>query len=337
VSGARYNSGAWLDAISVALPVPAAALHDMLARDGLVAHPVEGAPPDVHPLFLDLWRVTDGRAELVGIDQHEWAERAGAVSAGLTGAGIGAFWGALAAGANGAAAAGRAGARFGPWGSLVGAAFGSVMGAAAGAASGALQGGSRLAALSGQVARRASEQLSHTVGSYHEVVAGVPNVGRPGGPLRMFVLGMYSDNLVAIWGDRMLRTGYRKQLASIEAAGATAVAVAVDGARVLDVSIDVDPGATSTDAVPVPFDRFFAQPLLGRLGDGGLVASVVERSFAAPARLLPPGRARVAIGPGFFDGVPPGAYGAGPPEAGSPFGVLRAAGVPARLTFPEPA
>ena len=82
--------------------------------------------------------------------------------------------------------------------------------------------------------------------------------------------------------------------------------------------------------------ELYAQPLLGRLDDQRLVASVMERAFEAPARLLGPGRARVTIGPGFFPGVPALEHEVGPPQAGSPFGLLRASGVAARLTFPEP-
>src|SRR5215510_20620 len=95
----RYNSGAHLDAITITLPVPTAAFEPVLAPLGLAARPIAGAPEGIHMLYLDLWRVVDARAELAGIDQHEWTERMGAATAGFAGAGIGAAWGAGAGGA----------------------------------------------------------------------------------------------------------------------------------------------------------------------------------------------------------------------------------------------
>jgi hypothetical protein len=337
----RYNSGALLDATSISLPVPAAALDEALARDRLVRQPMDGAPPDLHPLFLDLWRVKGGHAELGGVDQHEWTARGSAVAAGLTGAGAGAVWGAAAGSATGALRGAQTLAPLGPWAAWWGSAVGSMVGASLGAATGARLGGRMFADVSGRAGRRASEQLSHTIGTYNEVLVGVPNVrpaDRPAPPM-MLVLGMYSDNPVALWGDRALGTGYRKRLASIRTETDTRFVVEADGVSALDSTVlpftESAPDPPAADPPP-PFVELYAQPLLGRLDDQRLVASVMERAFEAPARLLGPGRARVTIGPGFFPGVPALEHEVGPPQAGSPFGLLRASGVAARLTFPEP-
>jgi hypothetical protein len=338
--GWRYNSGARLDTTTLSLPVPRAWIAEVLARWGLVACPLEGTPADLHPLYVDLWRVVDGRAELGGLDQHEWAERSGAATAGLTGAGLGAFWGGAAGSARGALEGGWAGARLGPWGAWCGAAFGSMLGGAFGATSGARAATEWLGGRSGQAARLASERLSQTIGRYHEVVVGVPNAGRATrtGSLGMFVLAMYSDNPVAIWGDRLLGTGYRKRLASIRQEE-TSFSVQVDDAIVLQGSIEPLAGAEDADGVTgealPPLGALSAQALLGRLADGRLVASVLDRSYRAPARLLGARGADVVLGPGLFEGARAGRYRVGAAAPGSPFGLVRATGVGARLTFPR--
>jgi len=340
-SGTLYNSGARLDAITLSLPIPAAAFEPVLAPLGLTARPIAGAPRGIHPLYLDLWRVMDARAELAGVDQHEWTERVGAATAGFAGAGIGAAWGAGSGSAAGALAGGRAGAAFGPLGAWGGAVMGSVVGGTLGAMSGALAGGERFSAASGLAARRASERMAHVVGSYNEAVVGIPNVVRAGSeaPARLFVLSMLTDSPASIWGERMIGAGYRKRLATIHAEEGSRYAIEIDGVCVLEGSIATEGGddEAAGSGPPATFEQFFAQPLLGRRDDGRLVATCLDRSFGAPARVLPPARARLQIAPGLAEGVPGGRYEVGSPESGALFGMMRATDVFVRLTFPEPA
>jgi hypothetical protein len=334
----RYNSAATLDATMIAIPVPAAALAAVLERSGLRAHPMPGTPAGMHPLWIDVWRVLDARAELAGLDQHRWTELMGATTAAMAGAGWGMLWGAAAGLADAALGGARAVMRPDP----VSAWWRAALGSMTGAVSGARVTRERWAQISGAAARRASERLSHTVGSYREVVVGVPNVTRAGqaGPRRMFVLCMFTDNPVAIWGDRFLGTGYRKWLASIRQAG-DHLSVEAQGMGTA-LQIEVAPAPRSKrrqpdlSALPM-FRRAIEQPFLGRRPDGRLVASLLERSFDDPARLLPPARADVTIGPALADGVPAGRYRVGPAARRSPLGLLRATGVRAQLRFPEPA
>jgi hypothetical protein len=337
-AAAGYNSGGRVDAVTALVGAPAAALDPVLAPLGLERQALDGVAPDLHPVCVELWHVTDGRAELGGIDQHVWTEQVGGAAAGFTGAGLGAFLGAGAGVAAGTQAGGRVGARFGELGRWWGALVGSTVGGALGAMGGALDGAARMSALSGQAARRMSESLSRTIGSYREILIDVPNVTRAGAgssePRHRFVLAMYADNPVAIAGDRALGTGYGKRLAAIQSEPGRTYQLTADCQVLLRASVDADhDGELGACVARDRFGWLWRQPLLGRRSDGRLMVSRLDRTFDQPGLSVAAVSARLEVGPGCAPGLPSGNYQAGAAGDG-PFGALRVAGAMVRLTFP---
>lgn len=72
-SGRAYLSGARLSGVHLTLPWPRESLNQSLRVWGsLEAQPVEDYPSSEHPICFELWRITGGRLELGGTDQHEY-------------------------------------------------------------------------------------------------------------------------------------------------------------------------------------------------------------------------------------------------------------------------
>ena len=213
-------------------------------------------------MWLDLGHIAGGAAEAAGVEQDRFWESTGAAA-----------WGAL-----GLWTGGLAGWLGGP----AGAAMGARAGAAAGRAFGARQG------------RAFSETSSRVLGTYEEAVVAVPGVV-PSDPARRtgrrynFVLAMFTNSGIAVWGDQALRYGYRKRLTPITRRGFEGYLIGAPGQALLRAELstrgDWRPG-TGPGAEACPW---LQDPLLGELGSGVFAVSWLERPAGARARYAPVG------------------------------------------------
>jgi hypothetical protein len=184
-----------------------------------------------------------------GFDQHDAAARWGSLAGGLTGAMWGAALGFLSASRTRAA----------PFES---------------ASDGARRGYARGSGVAARYAREVSHRLS--LGPYHELVIGVPDVCVGGGDARYTaVLAMITDDALAEQVDRLFGYGYDKQRGRFSFAAADAFDVAVEGRPVLAGRLRKDDAAPGGD--PGRVNGRWAQPLLGGLRDGTFRVSRLER------------------------------------------------------------
>ncbi|HEY5091242.1 MAG TPA: hypothetical protein VIK30_14780 [Polyangia bacterium] len=206
---------------------------------------------------------------------------------------------------------------------MAGGAFGALAGLAPGVSKGA-----RLGAAA---AGRASHRLSDTIGTYDEILIGVPDVVvRGDGDRRyFFVLGMYTNSAIARWGDRTFAFGYRKQPATIVNEPFQAFQLSVSGRKVFSAefaAVDPHDWRPSDGAAHNGLFAFYKQPLLGITERGQLSRSKLDRSFNDSAvRFASPSHVTVTLGPNFAMGLPGGPYS---PRA------LHARSVMSRVTFP---
>jgi hypothetical protein len=303
---------------------------------------VPEAPEGKHPVCVDLWQVRDGRPETRGIDQHTWSEMAGtatgAWAAGPLGMAAGAGYGAL----SGATAGGLTGAWLGPAGWLWGATAGWIAGAAMGAASGVTAGATYGASAGAQAGRGLSEMTSRTVGTYHEVMVSIPHVvARNGsGSPHLFVIGMHTDSPVSLWTQQAFGFGFNKHLATISSERFRSVEVrSRDGELLISVALaPAEPHAwrPARDRPELePVRRWLSQPLLGHVGNR-LTRSYLDRFYDDASVRLAPVSGSLVTSRAFGAGVPPGEYDIRPSVSGHNLGAFQAAGVPVRLTYPEP-
>ena len=331
-ASARYLSGARLDSTTLPLLVDISEVRRALTvHPGLSLSPSARSVRGAHPIVVDLFRVSQGRVEAGGTDQHKLSAMAGGSFGAWCGAGMGGAMGS----AQGALAGGTMGSYVGEWlgpvGSLLGAATGWAVGGAFGALAGLAPGVSKGARLGAATAGRASRRLSDTIGTYDEMLIGVPDVVvRGDGDRRyFFVLGMYTNSAIARWGDRTFAFGYRKQPASIVNEPFQTFQMNVSGRKRFTAEFSaVEPDAwrvlegTGHDAL----SGFYGQPLLGITERGQLARSRLDRSFTdAAVRFATPVRATVTLGPDFATGLPGGSYA---PRA------LHARSVMSRVTLP---
>ncbi len=337
----RYLSGARLDSTTLPLSVDVSEV-----RRALAVHPRLALSPSArsirgkHPIVVDLFRVSQGRVEAGRTDQHRLSSMAGGSFGAWYGAGVGGAMGSAQGALAGSTMGGYVGEWLGPVGSLLGTATGWMAGAAFGALAGLSPGVSKGARLGAAAAGRASRRLSDTIGTYDEILIGVPDVVvRGDGEWRhFFVLGMYTNSAIARWGDRTFAFGYRKQRATIVNEPFEAFQMNVSGRRRFTAEFAaVEPhdwrprGAVLHDAL---FD-FYKQPLLGITERGKLSRSRLDRSFTDPAvRFAAPVHATVTLAPDFATGLPGGAYLPGRLSASQPWGVLHSRSVMSRITFP---
>jgi hypothetical protein len=174
------------------------------------------------------------------------------------------------------------------WWRRTGEAAGSALGWASGS-----RGIKTFGALGAELAERFSHGISAALGNYHEVIIAAPNVtASSGGPRYAFVLGMYTDSAVAIWGDRALRYGYGKQGCWIDAQPFRAYSARIMGsaAPLLSAQIEVTSPWRRAAALPqLPQQlALMSQPLLGHLGGARFALSGLERDYSVS------GEARVA-------------------------------------------
>lgn len=144
-------------------------------------------------------------------------------------------------------------------------------------------------ALGAELAERFSHGISAALGNYHEVIVAAPNVTRSSaGPRYAFVLGMYTDSAVAIWGDRALRYGYGKQACWISARPFQTYGARTMGstAPLLSAHIEITSPWRPPGALPqLPQQlALMSQPLLGHLGGARFALSALERDYSASSQ-----------------------------------------------------
>jgi hypothetical protein len=337
----RYLSSARLDSTTLPLFVDISEVRRALAVHPRLALASGGdGPPGVHPIVIDLFRVSEGRVEAGGTDQHRLSAMAGGSFGAWYGAGVGGAMG----GAQGALAGSTMGSYVGEWlgpmGSLLGAATGWMAGGALGALAGLAPGVSKGARLGAAAAGRASRRLSDTIGTYDEILIGVPDVVVRGDGERryFFVLGMYTNSAVARWGDRTFAFGYRKQTATIASEPFHEFQMSVSGRRRFSAeftAVEASHWVPIDGALHRALVDFYKQPLLGITERGQLSRSRLDRSVTDPAvRVAAPVRATVIVSPDFATGLPGGTYSPRPLSGAYPCGVLHARSVLSRVTFP---
>lgn len=312
-SGERLVSAASIDGLWLELPVKRAALAAYLRRFGpLKVEP--GAHPDRARswISLEVWTVTNGRLIVAGADQHESVARWAGIGAGV----LGAAWG-----------AGLAWMASLPSGNLSGAAMASRTGAEKGFELGKRFGGEQARSMS----------RAFTLGPYHELLIGVPNVSLDGSPSRYTaVIGMVTDDVTARSIDRVFGYGYHKQHGKFELGEGGSVRVDTAEAS---LSIEVQGAGRSSLGPKGPctslLNRRWGLPLLGGLHDGRWTESRLERSVDASG-VATQIVGRVDVRGDLFDAPVSGCHDLGRSVTDGAHAVLFN-GVPARITRPRTA
>jgi hypothetical protein len=338
-----YLSGARLDVTTLTLMVDAAELRRALAvHSRLAPSPQAAVVRGKHPIIIDLFRVSQGRVEAGRTDQHALSALAGGSFGAFYGAGMGGAIGSVQGALAGSTMGGYMGEWLGPVGSLLGAATGWIAGGAFGAMAGLTPGVSKGSLLGAAAAGRASHKLSDTIGTYDEILIGVPDVVVKGDGERryFFVLGMYTNSAVARWGDRAFAFGYRKQEANIVNEPFQTFQMSVNGRTSLSAEFAPIPPQDWREINGQPEHEalfaMFKQPLLGLTERGRLARSRLDRSFADPAvRIAAPARAAVTLDAGFSAGLPGGTYSLPALSATHPWGVLHSRSVMSRVSYPS--
>jgi hypothetical protein len=282
-----YATGAVVDATVVALAAEAGPLRALCEQKGLRLAPIEGVPPDQHPLVIELWRVRDGRPEAGGRDQHQWSEQAAAAAAALTAAPLGALVGA------------GLGAWMGPVGWWLGSGAGWMSGAAVGGR------------LGGAAGRQLSEAAARTLGTYDEIAVTAPGVfladGR--GPFQL-VLGMYASSAIALWTAQTFGYGFGKRLVEVGAQAFGAWAVREEGRTVLEARFDPPADWLSPDQVPqlAALRAWTSLPFLGSPGPGQLAISVMDRAYHGQGTQAAAATGLIQVGEGFLAPITPGEH-----------------------------
>jgi hypothetical protein len=142
-----------------------------------------------------------------------------------------------------------------------------------------------------------------SLGPYRECLLAVPNVSlERGGERHALVLGMITDNPIALSIDRSFGYGYRKRLGRFRFEDKRRFEVVVE--REVAVSgeiIDEDRGSLELDSTFL--DDYWAQPLLGRLGPRDFRRSWLERRSSAPEARASCVGATVVLSPALGLGV----------------------------------
>ena len=247
--------------------------------------PIELRGPGRRQVCCELWRVSDGRVLLGGLEQDEWARAArelGGIVGGFWGASMSWAYGALsgvARGAEGAARAVRDGARAG-------------------------------AARAGDFLARQAVGLTRwtIIEPYHELLLSVPDAMLPGRaePISV-VLGMVTDLPLAYHLDRLAYYGYDKRIAEFETDARHRWDVSVDGAPF--VSARFEP----TGREEAEIDRAGAasgtvQPLLGGLRDRRPMFAELRRDLAATGEEIHEVEGTVELSQALFPALRLGAH-----------------------------
>jgi hypothetical protein len=340
-TGVRYLSGARLDSTTLPLWVENAALKRALAvNPRLALSPSTSGPRGRHPVIVDLFRVSQGRVEVGPTDQHRFSTIAGGSLGAWYGAGVGGAIGSVQGALAGSTMGGYVGDWLGPAGSLLGTAAGWMAGGAVGALAGLAPGLSKGARVGSVAAGQVSQRLSETLGTYDEILIGVPDVVvRGDGDRRyFFVLGMYTNSAIARWGDRTFAFGYRKQPATMVNKPFEMFRMNVSDRTVFSAEftrVEAGDWRPPGDSAEEGLLAMFKQPLLGITERGQLVRSRLDRTFDDPiVRIAAPVGAAVTVGADFAVGLPGGTYSPGGASVAQPWGVLHSRSVMSRVSFP---
>lgn len=180
--------------------------------------------------------------------------------------------------------------------------------------------------------------LSRPFGTYHELMVGIRDVRirTLGRETFTLVLGMYTDSPIALFGDRALRFGYNKSLARIVRSALGDFEVSDGSGRRLLATASEERDAPAHPDVQkgiVRALRWWSQPLLGYLGRGEYAISEFVRTLG-PGTTLRAGATTIEVEMNSLLGLPSGRYAIARASTRD-FGVCRALGVEARLTYPR--
>jgi hypothetical protein len=122
-----------------------------------------------------------------------------------------------------------------------------------------------------------------SLGPYRECLLAVPNVSlERGGERHALVLGMITDNPIALSIDRSFGYGYRKRLGRFRFEDRRRFEVVVEREVAVSGEIVDDDEPRSLEPDRAWLDDYWAQPLLGRLGPRDFRRSWLERRSSAP-------------------------------------------------------
>jgi hypothetical protein len=156
--------------------------------------------------------------------------------------------------------------------------------------------------LGADTARALSRLFS--LGPYREFLLTVPNVLiEPGGERHALVLGMITDNPIALSIDRSFGYGYRKRLGRFQFEDRRRFEVLVEREVAVSGEIvdEAPPDRVEPDRAWV--DDYWAQPMLGRLGARDFRRSWLERRLSAAAARASRVSATVVLSPALGLGV----------------------------------
>lgn len=276
-------------------------LQALLNPLGLEVASVRDAPQGLHPVWVDLGYIREGAGEALALDQHAWWRRT-------------------------AEAAG------GAWGLAASAWTMGGMGAS-----------SEMVATSMRLAEQFSYGLSRVLGTYREVLVATPNViaSRSGGGPYAFVLGMYTDSPVAVWGDRALRYGYQKRFCQLDGrpfrtfSGRDSAGKTLLNAEITILQSESWKPARSVPGLSTQL-RLLSQPLLGRLGPHRFALSLLERDYLDQEHALAiPSRVALQVAPALIAGLPAASCTTEPIGSESPWGSFSVSNVATRVSYPQ--
>jgi hypothetical protein len=192
------------------------------------------------------------------------------------------------------------------------------------------------------IAEQFSRQVSRTLGSYQEILIAVPNVvaSRTGGGPYAFVLGMFTNSPIAIWGDQALRYGYQKRFCRLDGQlFHTYAARDSTGATLLSAEITIPKAHTWRPARRIAGLaaqlRLTSQPLLGHLGQGRFALSLLERDYLEPEQaLVVPSQVALSAAPDLMAGLAATESAVAAIGRRSPWGAFSVNNVPTRVTYP---
>jgi hypothetical protein len=302
-----------------------------LARALAPLGPMELCGPPRRQVSCELWRVEDGRVLVGGRERHEWAlfaRELGGMMGGVWGASLSWAYGAL----SGAADPRR---RPGPAGALLGMATTSVGEAIRSARHGAREGSARAGEFLAQQAVALTRWT--VIEPYNEVLLSVPDVRYRGMKHHVsVVLGMLTDQPLAIQIDRMAFYGYDKHMAGFDTDARYRWDVSVGGAPFLSARLE------PTGRVEGDFDRARAatgtiQPLLGGLRDRRPMLAELRRDLVATGDQVHEVEGTVELSRELFPGLRPGRHTIRSRTAPADRVSVGFRGVDASVSYPRPA